>query len=161
MHRIVCALVLLAAACSTTEEKKPPQPACPDLSITVERAELTPLSNAIAIQERKAGGYMVQLYDHDGVNCKQALSGHRVPRPHEVFARAYVGPTAHQTAVGLGDDTEMDVGAVLSRGPDRVGDPVVICLRQPVSFDGTAGTWAGKRITMSGRFAGTFCGMQH
>ncbi len=160
MRLIVC-LALLAAACSTTEEKKPPQPACSELSITVDGRELTPLSNAIAIQERKAGGYMVQLYDHDGVDCRQALSGHRVPRPREVFARAYVGPTAHQTAVGLGEDTKMDVGAVLAERPEKVGDQVAICLRNPVSFTGTAGTWAGKQITMSGRFEGTFCGMQH
>ncbi|MDX2090960.1 MAG: hypothetical protein SFX73_24080 [Kofleriaceae bacterium] len=137
----------------------PASGACPALAVTVEGSPLSGLVHGQAVTMENAGytTHMVNIYNHDKATCEEALSGRHNVQKDEIFVKAF-----HGAAPGVGIDayTHLEGTLTLDKPPGAVGAPVEICVRAPITFTPNAGAFAGKKVTIVGRFSGAFCGVK-
>ena len=100
--------------------------------------------------------HMINLYNHDKATCEEALTGRHTVQEGEVYAKAF-----HGAAPGVGIDvyTHVEGTLTLDKVTETPGEPVTICVRQPVVFTPNAGQFTGKKVSIVGTFTGTFCGV--
>jgi hypothetical protein len=169
-------LVLLAlplAACGKSDPKTDPAPqgqaeakakakdeaaGCPALAITVDGKPLSGSFRGVAVTAENAGykTQLIHLYDHDKFACEEELKGRHTPVDNEVFVKAFHGA---YPGVGIGAYTHLEGKLTLDRPPGKVGEPLEICVREPVQFTPNAGSFSGKKVSIVGKFAGKYCGV--
>ncbi|HUH03759.1 MAG TPA: hypothetical protein VML75_17310 [Kofleriaceae bacterium] len=154
-------LALLTIACGNKIDEPPPVPvaACPELRVAVDGDALTGLTHAVGIQDRR-GGFLVHVFDHDQTTCEGAVRGLRTPQAGEVAVHVYAGKADALRAIGFGEHTEMGIEARIDRRPEKAGDRIAICVPEEVSFSPAAGRFAGRTVSVIGRFEAEFCGSQ-
>jgi len=147
-----------ASAGSAAAPAVDPNAPCPELAVTVDGAALPGLVHGTGVT-MVSGSYtthMVQLFNHDKSTCEEIVSGRRNVQPDEIVVKAF-----HGAAPGVGIDvyTHVQGTITLDKGTDKVGEPLEICVRQPVTFTPNAGTYTGKKVAIVGKFSGKFCGV--
>ncbi|MBA3453687.1 MAG: hypothetical protein H0T42_11400 [Deltaproteobacteria bacterium] len=132
--------------------------ACPPLSVTLDGAPIAGLGHGKGVTLMNAGytTHMVQLYNHDKTTCEDTLALRHTQEEGEINVRAW-----HGAAPGVGIDafTQVEGKITLDRTPEKVGDDLDICVREPISFTPNAGTYSGKKVAIVGKFSGVFCGV--
>ena len=137
-------------AAQPTEEPNEAEPAdCPPLSVTV-NGEAVEVPHGFAV--RSSGGLSVTLLNHDQVGCEQMLEGAWASPAGQVWTVAR--HTADRGWVSFGNrNTHGEVEVI--REPGEVGEPVVLCVREPVEWGRGVGQPAA---TVVGRYEGQYCG---
>jgi hypothetical protein len=185
LHRIGTAALVIAAAlgaCKKDDKKaeetkaagtKTGEPAgdnvakkeaapgeCAPMSIKVDGKDRSTGWVALAVT-MKNGEYLteeVELYDDPTMNCERALAGNPNLPPEATEIRAYY----NEYAMGLGTEAYTDMSAIkieLVKKAEKPGDPTVLCL-PAATFTPNAGTLSGKKVEVSGRFEGAWCGVK-
>jgi len=135
-----------------------PNAPCPELAVTADGAALTGLTHGMGVT-MVSGSYtthMVHLFNHDKSTCEEIVSGRRNTQEGELNVRAW-----HGAAPGVGIDvfTQIEGTITLDKGTEKVGEPLEICVRKPITFTPNAGAYNGKKVTIVGKFTGAFCGV--
>jgi hypothetical protein len=132
--------------------------ACPALSVTVDGSPIVGLGYGQGLTLMNAGytTHMVQLFNHDRTTCEDTLALRHADEPDEINVRAWHGAAP---GVGIHAFTQIEGTITLDKQTDKVGEPLVICVREPISFTPNAGAYSGKKVTIVGTFTGTFCGV--
>lgn len=154
---LVAAIGTTAAGAVGCERADRDQP-CPPLTITVDGVPLAlPYGRAVTRIEDGRTSYFVTLYNHDDTSCREVVAGLAWVRDGErsLFATAGGLP-------GVGTDRIQRSNQVaIEQLPTELGEPMAICVRQPVTFTAHAGPLAGHTISAVGAFVGAFCGTSH
>jgi|GEM_PF-1260442 len=155
-----------AAAKPGTEATKPaPGPAhaagCGPMVVKVDGVAVTDLRPGLSAT-LKNGVYeteQVELYSSDKITCAEVLAPSFSFPEGAVSIRAYYHPQAQ----GLGTEayTEMGVhGITLVAKAGKLGDPTSICVPAGAVFTPNTGSFAGKRLEISGTLSGAYCGVK-
>lgn len=163
MYRGLAGLVIaiVAAGCGGKKEGGGGA-ACGPLKVTVDGVDVAGLGNGLAITQKEGGesSEQVQLFNHAKATCAQVLSksGREVPEG-EIDVRANAGKSMMTKGVGIDAHSQMGVEVKLtSAAPKAVGDPVTLCVPE-TTFTPRVGDYKDKKVTVSGTFAGTWCGV--
>lgn len=156
---LLLALLNLMACGNKSDEPPVPVPACPELRVAVDGDALTGLTHAVGVQDRR-GGFVVHIFDHDQITCDGAVRGIRTPQAGEIAVHVYAGKTDALRALGFGEHTEQGIKARIDRRPEKAGDRIAICVPDEVSFTPATGRFAGRTVSVIGRFEAEFCGSQ-
>ncbi|MBL0218769.1 MAG: hypothetical protein IPQ07_33445 [Myxococcales bacterium] len=135
-----------------------PNTPCPALAVTVDGTPLSGLVHGKGVT-MVSGSYtthMVQLFNHDKSTCEEIVSGRRSSQPDEIAVKAFHGASP---GVGIDVFTQVQGPLTLDKPADKVGEPLEICVRQPITFTPNAGVYNGKKVSIVGKFTGTFCGV--
>lgn len=167
-------IAILAAALALGGCKKPdarpapsappaatkPAAGCGPLAITVDGAPVTNLRGlAVTLKNGPYETEQVELYDTDKVTCAEVLAPSFAFPAGAVSLRAYY----HAQAQGLGTEayTAMGVGGItLVAKAAKVGDPTSLCVPAGSTFTPNTGSFAGKKVDVSGLLAGAYCGVK-
>lgn len=142
----------------TAEPAINPNAPCPELAITADGAAITGLVHGKGVT-MVSGAYvtqMVHLFNHDKSTCEELVSGQRNTHLGEINVRAFHGD---RPGVGIDEFTQVEGALTLDKAAKAVGEPLEICVRKPVTFTPNAGSYIGKKVTIVGKFAGAFCGV--
>jgi hypothetical protein len=158
---LLLASLPLIVSCGKKSDDPPPVPvpACPELRVAVDGEPLPGLTHAVGMQDSR-GGFLVHIFDHDQTTCEGAVRGQRIPRAGEIAVHVYTGKTDALRAIGFGEHTEQGIKARLERRPEKAGDRIAICVPDEVSFTPATGRFAGRTVSVIGRFEAEFCGSQ-
>ncbi len=162
MRTVAPGVVVAFVAVAACKQRDPATPrTCEPLAVTVDGVPLPPVGHGLARANNMHGdvSYEVQLTNQPGVTCEQLLSeaGRAVP-DGEIMVRAFAGG-AGLTGHGVGIDAHSQMGGAVTllAKPRAIGDLVEVCVDH-MSFTPIAGAYKGTHVTVSGRFAGAYCG---
>lgn len=157
---LLMSIAALGAGCS----KKSTDPKdCTPLTVTVDGAPLTGLVPTGLARMDKMGGetpYEVEIFNHAKITCEQWTNKNgRVVEPGELGVRALAGGSG-MMGKGVGIESHMQFGgdvSLVGAKPKAVGDKVTLCASE-ITFTPRIGDYKDKKVTIAGRFEGTYCG---
>jgi hypothetical protein len=135
---------------------------CAPLTVTVDGTALPAMPTGLARGNNMRGdiSYEVLMFNHDKATCAELVSksGRQIPEG-EVSVRAFAGGRG-MMGKGVGIESHTQAGgevSLISATPTAAGDVVKICVDN-VTFSPRVGANKGKKVTVNGLFAGTYCG---
>ncbi len=166
----VFAVVLLGAGCASTSpstsnttgsgdtgSKTASSGGCGSLKVTVDGQDISAkYTNGLAYTAVN-GEYrtdMVQLYNGTKFNytCEDVLGQGRIDSADLDMLGAFY----HASAQGVNIESYNFYDSKVTSAPTKSGDNMTICVN--TTFTPDSGTYAGKKVTMSGGFTGAYCG---
>lgn len=136
---------------------------CGAFSLTVDGQPVTGLVHGLAFTHKRNGELtqQVDLFNHDKTTCEQITS--KTGRPvqeGEVSVRAFTGGSGLMgDGFGIEAHTQMGLGVKLaSPAPQKPGDKVALCVPES-NIEPQIGDYKGKKIKVSGKLEGTYCGV--
>jgi len=160
MRTAALIVITLAAACS----KKSSDPKdCKPLTVTVDGTPLTGFQPTGLARMDKMGAespYEVEVFNHTKITCEQWMNKKgRTVEPGEVAVRALAGGKGMMgKGIGLGAHMQFEGDiTVVGAKPTKIGDQVTLCASE-LTFTPQVGEHKGKKVTVGGLFAGSYCG---
>lgn len=152
---IAAALALAVTACGKKDGEGGGGD-CAALEVTID-GKAVELANGFGVLDN-SGGYTMSMYNHADMTCENMLERMRPVTEGEVSVRGFTGG---QMGNGVGIEAWTESGkpkVKLQTKPDKVGDPIAICVSKKHTFTPEIGDYKGKEVTIVGSMAGQYCG---
>ena len=62
------------------------------------------------------------------------------------------------SGVSLESNAQLGGNTLLVAKTDKLGEPVTICVPEPIEWEATVGSIQGKKVSFVGAFTGPYCG---
>lgn len=176
--RRACLSLLAAALVAGCGQPESEPPSAPSFTVRIDGEPATDLVHAFAFARRidraarnarlglppptspQAMHYAIELFADGSMDCRRLLLGPHRAAPDERSAGLSLAEGETRGLVRVANKHQPTSEIELVSAPARVGDALVLRLRQPVSWSADGADGRRRQFELSGEFRAAFCGEQ-